>query len=96
MGHPETTPLQQFILSAPIVDSLQRISSNLSYLTVGKNRVIKRLRLFNKPVAELGTEPLQNSWLGLSNYITFNVLLTLQSTLHLLFLRNLTTALQHE
>lgn len=50
--------------------------------------------MFNKPVTELGTEPLLNCCPCLSDHITLNVLSTLQSTSHLSSLLRLTIILQ--
>lgn len=80
MGHPETTPLHRFILSVTIISLTSKGRFKYFLLNSWKNWVIKRLRVLNKPVAELGTEPLLNGWLRLSNYIIFNMLSTLQST----------------
>ena len=55
MGHPETT-LLQYNISTTIISFTLKDYFKYFLLNTWKNRVIKRFRVFNKPVAGLGTE----------------------------------------
>lgn len=94
MGQPETTMLQIFILPITFISFISKDCFKYFLLNSWKNQVIKRFKMFNKPVTELGTEPLLNCCPCLSDHITLNVLSTLQSTSHLSSLLRLTIILQ--
>lgn len=90
MGQPETTMLQIFILSITFISFSSKDCFKYFLLNSWKNQVIKRFKMFKKPVTELGTEPLLNCCPCLSDHITLNVLSILQSTSHLSSLLRLT------
>lgn len=94
MGHPETT-LLQYNISTTIISFTLKDYFKYFLLNTWKNRVIKRFRVFNKPVAGLGTEQPLNDWLCCQAIISpLMCFQFFKAPSHLLSLLSLSTILQ--